>query len=497
MNSPTRTERLTVPAPARQFAEDLASFITASPSPYHAVAEAQNRVEAAGFIALDESAAWDIVPGQRYFIKRDGAFIAVAIPGDATPGTPVMIVGTHTDSPGLMLKPHSTTGSLGYLQAGVEIYGGPLLNSLLDRELEFAGKLVLRDGTQTLVRTGPFARIPQLAVHLDRSVNEQLHLDKQRHLQPVWGLGTQQDEDLLEELGARAEAGPVSAQDIAGYTIYGMCAQAPVQFGRERELLAAPGLDNLLGTHAALETLIRGSAGSVWSGSRSVGAPLDANSPNATSSDDTASGNAASGRPISIVAAFDHEEIGSGTRSGADGPFLEDVLHRITEKLGYSSEDRRRAFAQSLCFSCDVGHGVHPNYPEKHDPVVRPVLGKGPILKVNANQRYATDSVGASQWRIACESAGVPSQAFVSNNDVPCGSTIGPKTATRLGIRTVDMGVPILSMHSARALAAVVDPWYLHRALTVALGFDPVTVDPGELDTPELDSVKHDSDKEV
>lgn len=424
----------TVPDAARTHAEDLGAFVTASPSSYHAAAEIARRAEAAGLARLDETEAWDVVPGGRYVVVRDGSAIAFAVPSSAGPTTPFTILGTHTDSPGFKLKPRPTTGSAGWWQAGVEVYGGPLLNSWLDRELELAGRIVTRDGREHLVRTGPFLRIPQLAVHLDRSVNDGLALDKQRHTQPVWGLGEVADADVLAALAADAS---VDAADVLGYDVVVADTQAPRAFGADSALWASGRLDNLLSTHAALAALL------------------------GTDLDDLAG--------IGVVAAFDHEEIGSESRSGAAGPFLADVLGRISRALGAGGEQRRRALAASLCVSSDVGHAVHPNYPERHDPANRPVAGGGPILKINANQRYATDAHGAARWQAACASAGVPSQEFVSNNAIPCGSTIGPMTATRLGIRVVDVGVPILSMHSARELTAVVDPWYLSRAMTAVL----------------------------
>lgn len=430
----------TVPEAARTHAEDLGRFVSAAPSSYHAAAELARRAETAGFVRLAETDAWQVAPGGRYVVVRDGSAIAFVVPPSAGPTTPFTVLGTHTDSPGFKLKPQPTTGRGGWVQAGLEVYGGPLLNSWLDRELELAGRLVTRDGAEHLVRTGPFARIPQLAIHLDRQVNDGLALDKQRHTQPVIGLGDVSGADVLGELTARvdpAAGGPVDPADVLGYDVLVADTQAPRAFGARDELWASGRLDNLLSTHAALVAL------------------LDAD-PDALTG-------------VAAVAAFDHEEIGSESRSGAAGPFLADVLGRVSRALGAGGEDRRRALAASLCVSSDVGHAVHPNYPERHDPANQPQAGGGPILKINANQRYSTDAHGAALWQEACTAAGVPSQAFVSNNTIPCGSTIGPITATRLGIRVVDVGVPILSMHSARELTAVVDPWYLSRAMGAAL----------------------------
>lgn len=399
--------------------DDFARFISASPSSYHAAAEVARRLDAAGYSSLPESKDWPSGPGKRYVV-RDGAIIAWNQPAASGPTTPFRILGAHTDSPGFKLKPKPTIGSHGWLQAGVEIYGGPLLNSWLDRELELAGRLVTRDGREYLTRTGPFMRIPQLAIHLDRDVNNGLTLDRQRHTAPVFGVGDASQADLVGHLASLAG---IDAWDVAGYDILTADTQPPARFGLENDLFAAGRMDNLSSVYAGLAAL------------------LDA--------PDT--------RHISVLAAFDHEELGSASRSGASGPFLDDVLTRIGAGLGASVTEKLQSYAESWCLSADVGHSVHPNYAEKHDPANQPVAGSGPLLKINANQRYATDAVGAALWERACASADVPYQEFVSNNTVPCGSTIGPLTATRLGIRVVDVGVPLLSMHSARELAHVDD----------------------------------------
>lgn len=451
------------------YIEDFARFIQASPSSYHAAAELARRLEEAGFTGLDEGADWsaqaaepaaDAAPG-RFFVVRDGAVIAWVQPAASGPTTPFRILGAHTDSPGFKLKPKPTTGAHGWLQAGVEVYGGPLLNSWLDRELELAGRLVTRDGRVHLVRTGPFLRIPQLAIHLDRGVNDGLSLDKQRHTQPVWGVGDASQADLLGHLAGIAG---VKAADVAGYDILTADTAAPARFGLNGALFASGRMDNLSSVYAALVALIEVA---------SRGAAPESSEGAEGSAQNTGGGRgrgaAASVSHISVLAAFDHEELGSETRSGASGPFLADVLSRIGEGLGASQGQQLQAFAGSWCVSADAGHAVHPNYPERHDPAVRPLAGGGPLLKINANQRYATDAAGAALWVRACAAAEVPFQEFVSNNTVPCGSTIGPLTATRLGIRTVDVGVPLLSMHSARELVHVDDAVALSRAITAFL----------------------------
>jgi aspartyl aminopeptidase len=413
--------------------QSLGDFIQASPSSFHAVAEGARQLGAAGFVELSESDSWDAGAGS-FFVIRDGALVAWRQQDGVDTTTSYRIVGSHTDSPGFKLKPQPTTGFLGWLQAGVEVYGGPLFNSWLDRELEFAGRLAFRDGSSALVRTGPLLRFPQLAMHLDRGVNmDGLKLDPQRHLNPVIGLGEVDQADLLGHLAGLAGR---SAEEVAGYDMSVADTQPPAVFGLDDALFAAGRLDNLSSVHASLAAFL------------TLPASLDS---------------------IPVLAAFDHEEVGSDTRSGASGPLLSDILTRISGGLGATDSQRLRAYAGSWCLSADAGHAIHPNYPERHDPVNRPIAGGGPILKINANQRYATDALGAAEWARACEAAGVEYQEFVSNNSVPCGSTIGPLTATRLGIRTIDVGIPLLSMHSARELAGASDPENLSRAISAFL----------------------------
>ncbi len=404
---------------------DLISFVEASPSSYHAAAEVARRLSAAGYIEQREDAPWDASPGG-HFVLRDGAVVAWRVPAGEASG--FRIVGAHTDSPGFKLKPRPTTGNAGWQQAGMEVYGGPLFNSWLDREFGLAGRLVLRDGRVALVSTPAWLRIPQLAPHLDRSVNDGLRLDKQAHLMPVFSVGS----PGLELMSLVAKVAGVSVDDIAGHDLYAAVVERPEVFGPEGEFLASGRLDNLSSVHAGLLAIL--------------------GSPDVST--------------VNVLACFDHEEVGSGSRSGAAGPLLEQVLLRIAESLGRTGDAYQRLLAASSCISADAGHAVHPNYAGLHDPDHRPLLNAGPLLKINANLRYTTDAASSAVWARACQAAGVAMQYFVSNNAVPCGSTIGPMTAERLGIVTCDVGIPLLSMHSTRELAGTKDPGWFVGALT-------------------------------
>jgi aspartyl aminopeptidase len=422
----------------RTHTDDLMGFLAASPSPYHAVASAAARLEKAGFRQVEEAAAWDGLAGGRYVV-RGGALVAWYVPQGAGPATPFRILGAHTDSPNLRVKPVPDTGRAGWKQIAVEIYGGTLLNTWLDRDLGLSGRLSLRSGETVLVNVDrPLLRVPQLAVHLDRGVNDQgLKLDRQQHMTPVWGVGAPREGELIEFVAA--EAGLASPGDVIGWDLMCHSVEPAAYLGRDRELLAGPRLDNLLSVHAGVAALV------------------------------AAAGAGREPAAIPVLAAFDHEENGSQSDTGAQGPLLGTVLKRSVYARGGSYEDRARAYAGSVCLSSDTGHAVHPNYPERHEPGHLPRPGGGPLLKTNVNQRYATDSAGRAVFVEACERAGVPWQAFVSNNAVPCGTTIGPITAARHGIATVDVGVAILSMHSARELCGADDPFLLAAMMAAFL----------------------------
>jgi len=413
-----------------QHLDDLIAFLDASPSPWHAVESAIARLD--GFEPIDESAEWAAVPAAGYAV-RGGALIAWRVPAGAGPATPFRLVGAHTDSPGLRIKPRPDTGNGGWKQLGVEVYGGILNNSWLDRDLGVAGRLVAVDGSTTLVAVDePVARVPQLAVHLDRNVNEGgLSLDRQQHLMPVWGLGDASAGEFAAWIGERAGlAAPPAWWELCLFDT-----TPAAVLGADRSMLASGRLDNQVSCWAATVAL-------------AAAVPDDA---------------------VTVIVLNDHEEVGSASTSGAAGPFLEAVLARLVTARRGSDDDYHRAIAGSCCVSADNAHAFHPNYPDRHEPGHRPIVNGGPALKVNANQRYATSATTAARFQRACEAAGVPWQVFVSRNNMPCGSTIGPLTATRLGIDTVDVGVPQLSMHSARELCGAEDPLHLAAALTAFL----------------------------
>ena len=418
---------------SEELLDDLIAYLDASPSHWHATISSAARLVAAGFRELRVNDAWTDVPAQG-FVVRGAALVGWSHSENAGGSAPLRIVGAHTDSPGLRIKPRPDVGGHGWKQLSVEVYGGALLNSWLDRDLGVAGQVITREGPLHIAVREPLARIPQLAIHLDRDVNERgLILDQHSHLTPVWGVGSA----ALGEFKAWvAQQTGVKANDIVGWDLSLFDVTRASRLGIDGELLAAGRLDNQLSCWAATSALCA----------------------SATPSDGTA-----------IVALFDHEEVGSESAVGAAGPLLEHVLERLALANGASRSDYLTQLAASSCISADNAHSVHPNYPERHEAGHRPVVNQGPAIKLNHNQRYATTATGSAMLQRVFDAADVPWQLFVSRNNMPCGTTIGPMTATRLGIETVDVGVPQLSMHSARELCGTKDPVWLQQALTTYL----------------------------
>ncbi len=420
---------------------DLADFISAGVTPLHVTAEASRRLDAAGFTHRQFTESWDSTPGG-YYVVVDGTVIAWWVPESATSTTGLRILAAHTDSPVLKVKPQPDCGTAGWQQIGIEVYGGTLWNSWLDRDLGLAGRITLLDGTSHSVKIDrPLLRIPQLAPHLDRGVNPNgLKLNPQQHLLPLWGLGAANAGDLLDFLSGEIDC-PVA--DIAGHDLILHDLTPPALLGRDQEMLAAPRLDNLSSSHAGLTALLR---------IAEAGGDFDT---------------------IAVFAAFDHEEVGSGTFTGAGGPLLQRVIANIVGALGGGAQEMGRMLAASRCLSADAAHAVNPNYQSFYDPGHFLLMNQGPALKVNADQHYGTDAVGIAAWKRACQTVHVPVQTFVGRNDVSCGSTLGKFVATGLGVRTVDVGIPILSMHSTRELGGVDDARYLVDAVAAFL-IDPM-----------------------
>ena len=418
--------------------DDLRAFIDLSPSPFHAVDEMARRFSSAGFSRLDERDHWQLGPGDARFVVRDGgSIIAFRVGTSALTDSGARLVGAHTDSPTFRVRPRSDVRRAGFRLVGVEPYGGLLAHTWLDRELTVAGRLaVLEDDevvTRTVVLPGAPLRLPSLAIHLDRSVRDGLVLDPQRHLVPVWSGDLVGEAGLLEELAQVAGVDPAA---VLGHDLVLADTQPAARTGADDSWIAAPRLDDLGCCHSGSLALIA----------------------------------AEPAAHTAVFVANDHEEVGSGSAEGARGSFLADVLARLVAATGDSDPQAlHRATARSMLVSADMAHAVHPNYADRHEPSHLPALGGGPVLKVNANQAYATDARSGGWFTARCAEAGVPVQHFVTRADLPCGSTIGPLTATRLGISTVDVGAPMLAMHSCRELASVVDVPLMVAALTACL----------------------------
>jgi aspartyl aminopeptidase len=406
-------------------ADRLLRFIDSSPTPFHVVATVAEELTDAGFVRLDERDAWPPGAGG-FYVERGGSLVAWRSSGDPTAG--FRIVGGHTDSPNLRLKQHhDVDGGVGVVS--LEPYGGAILRTWFDRDLGVAGRLALRDGSVQLVRIDqPVLRVPHLAIHLDREAKDR-DLDPQRHLNAIW---TIEPAEFLPWIAANAGA---SVDDVLGFELMAFDLQPSARTGARREFVSAPRLDNQVTCFSGLEAFVR----AVPSGTQSV------------------------------LALFDHEEVGSTSERGAQSDLLATTLERIVEASGGGRGEYHRSIAASWCASGDMAHATHPNYREKHEPLHQISLGGGPVLKVNQNLRYASEARGTAVFAAACEQAGVPLQRYVHRADLPCGSTIGPISAARTGIDTVDVGAPQLAMHSCREFMAADDVDLYSRALSAFL----------------------------
>jgi aspartyl aminopeptidase len=423
-------------------AGDLCAFLDRSPTPFHAAREVAARLDAAGFRELSEADGWSFAPGDRRYVVRGGSTVVAFVVGSESPATGgFRMIGAHTDSPNLRVKPNADVSRSGYQQVGVEVYGGVLQSTWLDRDLSIAGRVLLRGahGVETrlvdLVR--PVARVANLAIHLNRGVNKDgLVVNEQRHMPPIVGLGK---EAMLR--ASLATALELDADAILGYDLSLYDTAKAAIGGLNGEFVFSARLDNLASCHAATTAL---------AAIATSGAPS---------------------RATRLIALYDHEECGSRSAVGAAGSVLRDVVARIAD----AHQDRQpqglaRAMARSLLVSADMAHGVHPNYADLHDPQHAPMVNRGLVIKSNANQSYATDGATAAAFELCCEAAGFVPQRFVVRSDLPCGSTIGPITAAQLGVATVDVGAPMLSMHSCREMCGTLDVHLAIAAFTAALG---------------------------
>ncbi|MEC8693811.1 MAG: M18 family aminopeptidase [Pseudomonadota bacterium] len=403
----------------------LTDFLDRSPTPWHAVANISELLECAGFVHLDERSAWALEAGVAYFVVRsDGALVAWRQPSEVVGWT---LFGAHTDSPNLRVRPEPIMKKHGYFQLGLEVYGGVLLSTWFDRDLSLAGRVAIANEGSMLSELVDFERavgvIPHLAIHLNRDANSGQKINPQDELPMVLARAEKDAElDFKELLARELDRLP---QDIAAFEICAYPVERAQVIGLERELLASARLDNLLSCFVVVEAIVN---------------------------NDQIQG--------TMVVLNDHEEIGSVSTSGADGPFLESILRRAT-----TGADFEQVRVNSLMVSIDNAHGVHPNYASKHDEGHRPLLNEGPVVKVNANHRYATTALTQGIIEQAAEKADVPLQYFSSRADLGCGSTIGPLTAGRLGIDTIDLGCAQFAMHSARETCGVKDPELMLKLL--------------------------------
>ena len=425
--------------PDRDAALDLIDFVDASPSPYHAAAEAMHRLTSAGFTQLPLAGDWPPGPG-RYAVMDGGSLFAWVVPQGCPGYAPFRLLGAHTDSPTLRVKPRPDTGRAGMCQLGVEVYGGPLLNSWLDRDLGLAGRVAVRtpDGPQArLVRVHrPVLRIPQLAIHLDKDIRtEGLKLDPQQHLVPIWSLGTPQPGAFRDFLAAALDVPPsdVLSHDVVTYDLAG-----GTLAGVSEEFVSSARLDDLGCAHASVTAL-------------------------------AAVAQQPAPQHVSALVLFDNEEVGSQTVTGAAGAWLGRQLERTVLARGGTREEFLRAAAGSVHVSADMTHATHPNYPDRHEPDHQIALGGGPVVKVSAGAHYATDAPVHAVFLLAAEQAGVPVQYFVNRSGVRSGGTIGPIVAAGLAVPTVDVGIPALAMHSARELCGSADSGLLIAALRAFL----------------------------
>jgi aspartyl aminopeptidase len=426
-----------IPIVAQQYAQDLLAYIDASPSPWHAVHTTEVRLLAQGFQRLEEQAPWQLKTGGAYFVSRKGgSIIAFRIGQDPIQNSGFRIVGAHTDSPGLRLKPKTAFATDGIGRLAVEVYGGPILATFTDRDLSLAGRVNVRKqqgfDTHLVHFEQALVRLPNLAIHMNREVNEQgLKLHKQHELPLIFSFSQDNDTAVRDFKQMLADQLNVAAADILNWEMNVYDTQQGCLWGAQQEFIADSQLDNLASCHAGITAL------------------LDASNPSATS----------------VCALFDHEEVGSESATGAGGSFIADVLSRIAASQDLSEEMKLTAYAKSFFISADMAHAYHPSFPNAYEPGHKTMVNAGPVIKINANQRYTSDAQTSARFMLLCEQAGVSYQQYAHRTDLGCGSTIGPIVAANLGMAGVDVGCPMWAMHSIRESAGVLDHYAMIQVL--------------------------------
>jgi aspartyl aminopeptidase len=421
-----------------EFANELVDFIYCSPTPYHAAQNTKDILLKNDFVELFFTKEWQIKEAGKYFVtKNDSAVIAFVV-GENTPDSGFRIAGAHTDAPGIKIKPNPELLSNGYLKLNTEVYGGPILNTWFDRPLALAGRVMLKNSNpfepeMRLININkPLMIIPNIAIHMNREMNKGVAIDNQKDLLPIIqtvSTGFEKENYLLKLI---AETIKVDISDILDFDILLYEFDKGVVFGIENEFISSPRLDDLEAVHSGIDAII-----------------------NSSHNDKT----------TNVMVCFDNEEIGSSTKQGADSQLLSNTLERIILNLGGSRNDFLKAVSNSFMLSVDGAHGIHPNKPEKNDITNKPVINKGPAIKISANQKYTSDAESIAVYRAIADTAEIPSQIFINHSNEKGGSTIGPISSSHLEIRSVDVGVPFLAMHSCRELCGVKDHYYLMKMI--------------------------------
>jgi aspartyl aminopeptidase len=422
----------------KEFGNDLIDFLYESPTAFHAVENAEKLLCKNDFEKINLLDKWNLKLGGKYYVKKnESAIVAFTINSNNIEEEGFRIIGSHSDSPSFRIKPNAEMEvEKTYLKLNTEVYGGPILNTWLDRPLAIAGRVtiksenILRPNEMLVNINKPICIIPNLAIHMNRSVNEGVALNKQRDMLPLVGIindTLEKDNFLLKEISNNLN---ISIDEILDFDLFLYEYEKGILMGPNEELISSSRLDNLAMAHASLHALC----------------------------------NSNGNKGINVAVVFDNEEVGSSTKQGADSNMLLNILERICLSFGKDREGFFRSLYSSFIISADLAHAVHPNVPEKHDPTNRPVMGKGPVIKINANQSYTSDSYSIAVYESICREADVPCQKFVNRSDERGGSTIGPISSTHIDIPSIDIGTPILAMHSIRELGSVVDHYYIHKS---------------------------------